>query len=120
MLLRGNKKEAGETGVQEFTWYYNGKPYGGFKIERDADDEVEHRYIYDLCIFEEENRNKGLGNLMIKELTEQLGQYTKFPLRLEVLHDNERALHLYKKYGFVIIGGCHWYVMEYRKNERKE
>lgn len=120
MLLRGDKEYAAMMGEQEFTWYHDGKPYGYFMISRNTYIkgmfEYKYRYIYDLCIFEEKDRNKGLGNLMIKELTEQLGQYTKFPLRLKVLRDNKRALHLYKKYNFVIIAEDEFtYTMEYRK-----
>lgn len=50
-----------------------------------------------LCSFEiyEPYQNKGYGQEVLKKLIEEYGIKT-----LEVKNDNERAMHVYKKFGF--------------------
>ena len=115
MLFRNRNKTSKWDEDRIIYFAYNNKTMGEFTIMRDGDE----RYIYNLEIYEE-YRNQGYGNLMIAEIVE-LYNNTPYPLTLAVAIDNSKALHLYKKYGFVIVEqGCVWgreaYIMKYERN----
>lgn len=52
-----------------------------------------------VCV-KEEYQNKGIGSFLIKNI---LDIYGKQDIQLNVLANNDKAVHLYKKYGFIIV-----------------
>lgn len=56
-------------------------------------------YISNLHI-RENLRGQGLGSIMMRELIKEAKRQNIITLLLDVLEDNECAIHLYKKFGF--------------------
>jgi len=50
----------------------------------------------------EESRGRGLGSLFMEQLIEEAHQRGEHEMVLEVIEQNQPAVHLYKKYGFKI------------------
>lgn len=79
----------------------DGKEIGGATVD------LEQNCLYDFQIWDEKNRNKGYGQEFLKHLIK------KYNIKqLEVLPDNEVALHIYKKFGFEIQDKPKYYLMK--------
>ncbi|MFT8352774.1 GNAT family N-acetyltransferase [Clostridium saccharoperbutylacetonicum] len=64
---------------------------------------LRHRAAFGISI-KEKYWNKRLGNILIKEVIEQAKQIGYEQIELGVFSDNEKAIALYKKYGFEVWG----------------
>lgn len=64
---------------------------------------LKHRAVFGICI-KEKYWNKGIGNILIKEIIEQAKQIGYEQIELGVFSDNEKAIALYKKHGFEVWG----------------
>ena len=84
-----------------YSFYHNDCKVGQFKIvNRDDCREIWCFEIYG------EFRGMGLGQQMLKELIEM---FSDMPLELGCGKKNEKALHIYQKYGFKIIKDSDYY-----------
>lgn len=64
---------------------------------------LKHRAVFGISI-KEKYWNNGIGNALIKEIIEQAKQIGYEQIELGVFSDNEKAVALYKKYGFEVWG----------------
>lgn len=64
---------------------------------------IKHRASFGISI-KERFWNNGIGNILVKEIIEEARKMGYEQIELGVFSDNERALALYKKYGFEIWG----------------
>jgi ribosomal protein S18 acetylase RimI-like enzyme len=85
--------------MAKYEFVHNNTSLGSF----DIGDKDEHKEIWCFGIYDVKNRNKGLGQLMLKECLDMLTGNT---VELGCLKNNGRALHIYKKFGFVIVKDC--------------
>jgi len=67
-------------------------------------------YLHSFGIWNENNRNKGIGRQMLRHIKEMCGEINIY---LSCAHGNYRALHLYKSEGFEIVEDGDWYEMIY-------
>ena len=80
----------------------DGETIGYFRLNNHS---VENKNIYIGADIAPEFSGKGFGYLAYKEFIPQLFEmYNLNKITLEVLATNDRAIHLYKKLGFVIEG----------------
>ena len=63
----------------------------------------ECKQIWCFGIHVERDRGKGFGQQMLMEL---LDKFKDAPLELGCLKNNYRALHIYHKFGFIIVKDC--------------
>lgn len=64
---------------------------------------LRHRAVFGISI-KQKYWNNGIGNALIKEIIEQAKQIGYEQIELGVFSDNEKAVTLYKKYGFEVWG----------------
>lgn len=64
---------------------------------------LKHRAVFGISI-KQKYWNNGIGNALIKEIIEQAKQIGYEQIELGVFSDNEKAVTLYKKYGFEVWG----------------
>lgn len=84
---------------QYFKFYNNDKEYGSFHIiNRDN-----HKEIWCFGIHSPQDRGIGLGQQMLKECLDLLSGHV---IELGCLKHNDRALHIYHKFGFIIVKDC--------------
>ncbi len=77
--------------------YKENQPIGRFRVVRGGE-----IYIGGMQILPE-YRGMGIGTALLESLIEESNKTIK-PIRLEVFHNNLRALHLYEKVGFKVMG----------------
>lgn len=90
--------------ITRYEFIHNNSSFGSFDIISRNDGTKE---IWSFGILQS-HRNKGLGQQMLKECLDMLAGNT---VELGCLKNNSRALHIYKKFGFVIVkdcGGHYW------------
>ena len=75
--------------IEEVKNNLNNNPFGKYLIYE--------RVEINNFLVKEIHRNCGIGNILLKFLTETVDK----PISLEVRIDNYNAIHLYEKYGFV-------------------
>ncbi len=81
----------------------NGKIVGSCDVARGIYSDTRHRGV--LAVFVAKGwRDIGLGRELIKETLNQCKKRGLMIVELEVLSTNRRAIHLYKKSGFRVIG----------------
>ena len=97
-------------GEQYYKFYHNDKEYGSFRIINRCG----HKEIWAFGIYNEKDRGKGLGQKMLKECLNLLSGHI---VELGCLKNNDRALHIYKKFGFTIIKDCGSYYWMRREVE---
>lgn len=61
---------------------------------------LRHKVSFGISVLQEYS-NLGVGSIMMNELIKLAREYRKTKIELEVRVDNEKAIHLYKKFGFV-------------------
>jgi len=64
---------------------------------------LKHRAVFGISI-KQKYWNNGIGNALIKEIIKQAKQIGYEQIELGVFSDNEKAVTLYKKYGFDVWG----------------
>lgn len=78
----------------------NDKIVGNLNLECNPHLKQSHVGEFGIAILKE-NRNKGIGGFLIKEMLEWCKQNKKIEkIILQVFANNDRAIHLYKKFGF--------------------
>jgi len=80
--------------TQMYTVKRNGELVGGFSLSHNPQSKL---YFLGNFFTRPDLQGKGIGNEMLKKLIEK---YEFSQIRLVVNEKNERAIHLYKKYGF--------------------
>ena len=65
-------------------------------------------YLHSFGIWNENNRNKGIGRQMLRYIKEKCSEINIY---LSCAHDNDMALHLYKSECFEIAEDGEWYEM---------
>jgi len=68
--------------------------------------------LYDFGIWDENNRNKGVGRQMLRFIKEKCSGINIY---LSCAHGNDRALYLYKSEGFKVVDDRDWYEMIWRE-----
>lgn len=79
--------------------YVNGKFVGGCSFQKGSLIRKSHRIGVGICILQKYT-GFGLGSLMFKNLIEQVKEAGYLMAELDVMGENKRARHLYKKFGF--------------------
>jgi GNAT superfamily N-acetyltransferase len=67
-------------------------------------------YLHSFGIWNENNRNKGIGRQMLRYIKEKCSEINIY---LSCAHGNDMASHLYKSEGFEIVEDGDWYEMIY-------
>lgn len=93
-----------------FKFYNNEKEYGSFHIVN----KPSCKEVWCFGIYDPQDRGVGLGQQMLKECLEMLSGNI---VELGCLKDNYRALHIYHKFGFVIVKDCGEYYWMRREVE---
>ena len=92
-------------------WLDNPVAYGYFEEDKilgfveGFKEEWNNRYrISNICIFEEDNRQKGIGKLLLDQILKDAKASNARMVVLETQSYNHKAISFYKKNGFEIIG----------------
>jgi ribosomal protein S18 acetylase RimI-like enzyme len=83
----------------KYSFIQNDEQIGTFHIVSSDD----HKEIWCFGIHSDKKRNQGLGQQMLRECLDMLAENI---VELGCLKDNYRALHIYHKFGFVIVKDC--------------
>ncbi len=87
------KKNLDQNPFGKYLLYQEGKEVFGYLYYSEIYERVEIEQFE----VEKSKRNQGIGNRILKEFTKTVEK----DITLEVREDNEKAIHLYEKYGFV-------------------
>ena len=91
--------------LEEVKTNLDNNPFGKYLVYKDKEEILGYIYYSDIYerveinnfLVKEIHRNCGIGNILLKFLTETVDK----TISLEVKQDNYNAIHLYEKYGFI-------------------
>ncbi len=64
---------------------------------------IKHKVEFGISVLQD-YQNLGIGSIMMEEVIKKAKRLNKIKIELEVRNDNQNAIHVYEKYGFITEG----------------